>query len=238
MRRSRILSIALAALIAGLVLADDASAQSGRGTASASQGDPWAGGRKPLEFSAHYAHVWGGKLGSRLGDFRLATGDGYFLGLSVPIRPGLWGEISYMRQGTKMQLDRWPDDLVDLTNMSVNYWQIGAVQGLPRGRIMPYVIATLGMTHYGPDADRLDIDGTIYRLDSATKFSMTFGVGFKAVLDDQQRVGLRAQFRFLPTLYNTGAGLWFGSGGGGVSFGGSALWQYEVSGGLVVRLGG
>ena len=52
-----------------------------------------------------------------------------------------------------------------------------------------------------------------------------------------ERFGLRASFRTIPTFYNTSAGLWFGTGGASVGINGWAIWQWEVAGGVTVRLG-
>jgi hypothetical protein len=98
-------------------------------------------------------------------------------------------------------------------------------------------MASLGLTHYSPDQDSIEIDGESYRVGSATKFSVVFGGGFKTDMGPNSRVGLRAQIRVMPTIYSASGGLWFGTGGGGVSIYGSAIWQYEVSGGVVIKLG-
>ena len=134
-------------------------------------------------------------------------------------------------QARKIAVYRICDDTV------VHYWQIGALQGLPRGNFVPYLMGSLGLTYYSPKSSSVEIEDTTFRLDSVTKFSMAFGVGIKADMGPDQRVGFGAQFRVLPTLYNTGAGLWFGSGGASLSVGGSAIWQYEVAAGLTVKLG-
>jgi hypothetical protein len=41
----------------------------------------------------------------------------------------------------------------------------------------------------------------------------------------------------MPTFYNTGASLWFGSGGSGIAVSGNAIWQWEIAGGLTVKFG-
>ena len=81
-----------------------------------------------------------------------------------------------------------------------------------------------------------DPDSIVYT-QSATKFSLSFGVGFKAYFGEAEKIGIRASFKAMPTFYNTGASLWFGSSGGGVAVSGNAIWQWEVAGGLTVKFG-
>ncbi len=75
-------------------------------------------------------------------------------------------------------------------------------------------------------------------LQTATKFSFSFGLGVKSYFGEAEKVGIRASFKVMPTLYNTSGGLWFGSSGGGVAVSGNALWQWEAAIGLTIKLGG
>lgn len=195
--------------------------------------------QESIDISAMYGHMWGGNIGTGLGRFRLGTAPSMFFALDYPLGPALWVQLSYGRQNGQLDLDRSLEGKSKLTDMSINYWQIGSVRGMPvgKGNVIPYVAGTLGLTYYSPTEDRFDLDGTVYALDTATKFSLTVGVGVKAFFGEAERFGLRASFKTMPTFYNTGAGLWFGSGGASVSVGGSAIWQWEVAGGLTVKLG-
>jgi hypothetical protein len=144
-------------------------------------------------------------------------------------------ELSYTHQDGSLDYDQY--GVTTLTDMSVDYWQIGTVRSIARGRVIPFVLGGLGATYYRPDRKSVSIDGDAYTLENATKFSLNFGLGLKTYFGETQRVGLRASFKVLPTFYNTGGGIWFGSGGATVAFTGSSIWQYEVAGGLTVRLG-
>jgi len=226
----RMMAIVLCAFVIAAMMLQAPEAQAQRRTSTR------GGAAGPLEFTVMYGNMWGGHIDSNVGTFRVDTGDSWTLAASMPIRSGMWGDLSYTRQGSRINLDT-RTSTSNLTDMTVHYWQLGALQGLPRGNFVPYVIGTLGLTYYSPEAGNVDIGDVTYRADSVTKFSMAFGVGIKAVMGPDQRIGFRAQFRVLPTLYDTGAGIWFGSGGGGVSVSGSAIWQYEVAAGLTVKLG-
>jgi hypothetical protein len=201
------------------------------------------GGRAPLDPSADaidvtamYGHMWGGNVDSRPGKLRFGTAPSWFFALDVPVARATWVELSYGRQDGQLDLDR-SSGTTTLSDLSINYWQIGGIRGVPMQRIIPYVSASLGINHLSPAEDTVEVDGETGRLDSSTRFALTLGVGFKAFFGRNERIGVRGSFRTLSTLYDTGSSFWFGSGGGGVSFGGRGVWQWEVAGGVTIRLG-
>jgi hypothetical protein len=220
-----------------LVTVDEADAQRGNTRGGRPAHD------ERIDLTAMYGHMWGGNISSGVGRFRLGTAPSMFFALNYPLGKAFWVELSYGRQNGELNLDQSLQGTTKLSDMSINYWQIGSVRGLPvgEGNIIPYVAGTLGITYYSPEQDRFTVpgepSGQEYALDSATKFSLTIGVGVKAFFGEAERFGIRASFKTMPTFYNTGAGLWFGSGGAGLTVGGSAIWQWEVAGGVTIRLG-
>jgi len=189
-----------------------------------------------VEFSATYGSMWGGSVGTRSGKLRAGTGESWGLALDIPVPGGAFVELSYTRQNGSLDLDNW--GVTTLTDMSVNHYQIGGLRSLMPGPVSPFVFGGLGATHFSPAESTVVIDETVYPVQAYTRFSMHFGAGFKAYFGKAEKVGIRASFKFLPTLYNTGGGLWFGSGGASVGLTGSAIWQYEIAGGLTVKFGG
>ena len=95
----------------------------------------------------------------------------------------------------------------------------------------------LGLTYYSPSGSTINIDGTDYAIESSTKFSFNFGLGFKKYFGQNEKIGLRASFKVMPTLYDSGAGLWFGTGGASLGITGYAIWQFEAAAGLTVKFG-
>lgn len=191
----------------------------------------------PLEFSATYGSMWGGNLGTRYGKLRTATGASYGLALDIPVHPSMAVELSYTRQDGALDYDT-RTSLTKLTDMSINYWQIGAVRGLTSGKVRPFLTTGLGVTYYSPEESEVTIEGEDYQLSSSTKFSLVIGAGFKAYFGKSEKIGLRASIKTFPTLYNTSGGLWFGSGGASVGVSGDAIWQWEAAAGLTVKFGG
>jgi len=204
--------------------------------ALAQSGTARSGARPAPELSATFGSMWGGNVDTGVGKLRLGTGGSWGLALDIPVMSGTTVELSYTRQDGSLDYDR--NGLTTLTDMSVNYWQIGSVRSFPRGRVVPFVMGSLGVTYYSPAQESVTIEEDTYRTEGETRFSLVFGAGFKTYFGEAQRVGLRASFKVLPTFFSSSSGIWFGTGGGGISFSGSAIWQYEVAAGLTVRLGG
>jgi hypothetical protein len=223
-------AILAVAVLATLVLA-------GTGEAFAQRG---GGGRPPIEFSATYGSMWGGNIGLRTGKLRTGTGDSWGFALDVPMRPNTWLEASYGFQNGSLDWDPSRDAKITLTDMTVHVWQLGSLQGFgrPGGPVMPYLQGGLGLTYFSPSEKLVTIDNEDYNIDSMTKFSITFGAGFKAYFGEAKKIGLRGSFKVISTLYDAGGGVFFGPGGASVGVSGSGIWQYEVAGGLTVKFGG
>lgn len=194
------------------------------------------GERPPIEFSATYGSMWGGNISTYYGTLRTATGPSYGFALDVPLDQETALELSYTRQEGGLDWDT-RGTTERLTDMSVNYWQIGALRNLADGPVSPFVSTSLGVTYYSPEQGTVDIEDETYNLNTMTKFSLVIGVGAKAYFGDAQRFGLRGSFKVLPTFYNTSGGAWFGTGGASIGVTGNAIWQWEAAIGLTVKLG-
>ncbi len=195
-----------------------------------------AGGKPPIEISATYGSMWGGNIGTFNGTLRTATGPSYGLQLDIPVHPAMSLELSYTRQDGALDWDS-RGTTTKLTDMSVNYWQIGAIRGLIDGKVRPFVSTSIGVTYYSPTNGTVDIDGDIYNVGTSTNLSLSLGVGVKSYFGEAEKIGLRASFKVLPTFYNTNGGLWFGSDGAALGITGNAIWQWEAAVGLTVKLG-
>lgn len=233
---------AIIALVAFAVMGvvDDASAQRRGGSSapppSSASSSEYLNG---IDISASYGWMWGGNLdvynvptsnGLQNGKFRWASNPSYMFLIEVPVQPGVQLQLQYTMQPSELNWDPNNGPTVRAADMSVNYWQIGATAGLPKGRIMPYTMFTLGATYWSFSNYNREVG---FEPENMTKFSFTAGLGAKTFFGENQKVGLRLQFRVLPTFYNTFATI--GTGGVGVS--GNAVWQWEVGGGIAIKFG-
>jgi len=189
------------------------------------------------EISGSWGWMWGGSAGSRVGTFRLDSSSNYSATLGFPVAFLTWGELQYTYQSTAMTLDDF-GVRTSLTDMDIHFFQLASTRGLKDGPVVPYVLGGIGTTWFNPEQSVIVIDGQSYGLNSSWKLSFVLGLGVKVWLGQAEKVGLRLQFRMLPTLYNSSTGIWVGGGGGGVSISGNAVWQFDVSAGLTVKLGG
>jgi hypothetical protein len=224
--------------------ADDALAQR-RGGGSSPSGAGTGGFAPFVEVSATYGTMWGGNIPFSYSYYnnpklRTGTGPSYAFALTYNVHPMQAVELSYTRQEGSLDLDF--QGLRTLTDMSVNFWHIGSIRYLmPPGKTRAFVLASLGATYFSPESatfllDPDDPDSIVYT-QTSTKFSINLGLGFKTYFGQSEKIGLRATFKVLPTLYNTWGGLYFGSGGGGVSVSGNAIWQWEAAGGVTIKFG-
>jgi hypothetical protein len=108
------------------------------------------------------------------------------------------------------------------TSAAVEYWHIGGVTGINRGKAMPFATVSLGGT-------RLIAGGS-----DAWKFSMIFGLGVKVYTSP--KIGIMLQGNWPITFTDVWGGAYVGTGGASVGISGTGVSQIDVGGGLIIRL--
>jgi hypothetical protein len=103
---------------------------------------------------------------------------------------------------------------------AVEYWHIGGLGGVQRGKAMPFTTISLGGTRL--------VSGT----DDEWKFSMIFGLGVKVYTSP--KVGIMIQGNWPITFTDSWGGVTVGTGGAGVAIGGTGVSQLDVGGGLII----
>ena len=186
-----------------------------------------------IELTGFYGWQWGGNFTSYQGEIDVKDTENFggMIDIPIPYKPGMMAEISYSRQNTSVALNQFPGGLrEDLFDLSIEYFQAGAVyETYSRGRMKPFGSFSLGATRFAPKVG--SFKGLT--LDDEWRFSITLGLGLKALMSE--RIGLRLQGRLLMPINFYGTSLWFGTGGSGVGVsGGSAILQGDVLGGLFV----
>jgi hypothetical protein len=173
-------------------------------------------------------YQFGGKFTSYQGDLNVVDNQNYGILVDIPIsRSGHKAEILYSRQDTVFELRTSPPDRVTrhLFDITVEYYNVGAIMEKPKGKVRPYGAVTLGGARFAPKTG--DYSDEWF-------FNITFGGGAKAYLS--KHVGLRLDLRVLAPMNFAGTGLWVGTEG--VEFGmatGSVITQGNVSLGLMVN---
>ncbi len=185
-----------------------------------------------LDIIPTVGYHFGGRARFYEGDFKIDNALSYGLTLSAPIEWGIKGELSWSRSDSKGRFIPYrsgyePDEL----EMATNYFMIGAQKEFSEGKLKPFGGFTLGLGWF---------DSKDSRFYDEFRFSISFGAGIEYMFND--RIGIRAQGRFLIPISFGGAGMYCGIGTGGSSCGVSTggwgtILQGDITGGLVVRLG-
>jgi hypothetical protein len=166
----------------------------------------------------------------REGDLKFEDGPNYGFGIDIGIQRGVFVELNYTQNQTKVRLERYNGPTEQLFDMNTHYFQIGAqyeFKKSPKQKAFPYTLATLGATLFdAKDATRTD----------EWRFSVAFGGGGKFYLSD--KLGLRLQARMLIPMTFSGGGMWCGTGGCGVGVGAwTPLVQFDFTVGVFFKFG-
>ncbi len=147
---------------------------------------------------------------------------GIALDVNVVRHPGKTGQLRLMYRREDSEIVFRPNIpggvTVNPIDCAIEYWQIGGLGGIRRGKTMPFSAITLGGT-------RLAASGT-----DEWKFSMIFGLGVKVY--SSPKMGLMLQANWPITFTDTWGGVTVGTGGAGVAMGGTGVSQLDIGGGL------
>jgi len=183
--------------------------------------------RNPIELTPEINYLWTSSLdasmGGTPGTFDIDDSAAYGLTLDYEFRPGSQLELLYLYQKSDLTFDPF-NDVKSSTGVVTSYYHIGALQGFRRGNVMPFTGLTLGASSFNPES----------RGETMWKFSIGLNAGAKVYLSE--RIGLRFHGRALMSFLDTGAGVWFGTGGVSMGITGWGVWQWDLGGGLIIQL--
>lgn len=187
-----------------------------------------------IELTPFGGYQFGGKMRFYEGDLKIENAPNYGILMDIAVAPDTklelyWSQMQTSASFTPYYGYGYLDTLIKPFDVNINYIQIGGVREaqLDNAKIVPFGAFTLGATYFSPT------DNTV---NDSWKFSMTLGAGLKIWFSD--RVGIRLQGRMLMPMYFGGAGVYFGTGGSGISVGaGSSIIQGDFTGGLIIGLG-
>lgn len=158
------------------------------------------------------------------------VGDGFTYGgsLAFNLRDDTDIQFYYSRQESTFTARSTVDNLNVRTDGTVNYWMLGGVQNFQgmNPNLYFYGVFRLGGVTFAPRDSNID---------NTTKFAASLGGGIKYFISDQ--VGIKISGNMLFPIFDVGASLWFGTGGGGV---GVSTWspilQFNFNGGVFIRI--
>jgi len=188
-----------------------------------------------FEITPFYGHMLAGNVAAYKGDLNIRDGGTYGLMIDVQVQRDMMVELYFSRLDTRADFITYPGGITtQLTDMSVNYFQIGVLNQLKKiNKISLYSIATLGAVLFSPSGTIYD---TQYSYVDTWRFALTGGGGAKIFFSE--KVGLRLEARLLMPISWVSGGFVVGTGGSGVGVSaGSAIFQGNFTAGLTIALG-
>jgi len=156
------------------------------------------------------------------GDIDIGNSPVWGVEVDVTLHAGAQLALLYSRQDSDLTF-KTGGIKHDVTDLSVEYFQIGGVGGVRQGKVLPFGMFTLGATRFA--FKDLPAAGDLW------KFSIVLGLGAKVYATD--RIGLRLQATFPWTMMSGGAGIGCGSGGCYTTVGGVGIAQFLATAGLM-----
>ncbi len=137
----------------------------------------------------------------------------------------LWKQV---RPGTKLQL-KWIYSSFDAQfqsysyvyqstqkfNVMQNYFQLGGVQSMRRGKIEPFAGGTLGAVWWSPDNVKTSNGLVTYNASDSWRFAITLGLGLNVFLTEKLAIRGHADM-LMPMIFNGGS-VYVGTGGSGMA---------------------
>lgn len=158
-------------------------------------------------------------IGTRAGKIDIKNGGMWGIAADINVRPEAQLTLLYRRQDSEITFKSL-GQTESLTDLAVEYYQIGAVTGIQRGNVRPFTSVTLGASRFA-----------FKDYDDSWKFAVIFGLGAKMYLSE--KIALRVQGN-IPISITDG---FVGVGTGGLSLGGTGITQFDLYAGIGILLG-
>lgn len=199
-------------------------------------------GKSQLQIVPYAGYNFGAKTSFYQGEVRLRSNATYGINLSYLFDGENGIDFTYSFTSTTMEINNWnptldPDQQSQSSKVDVHYYMIGAKRVLFDGMAKPYVGLQVGGVTFAPQNKA----GDYYSLSSVTRFSFGFHAGVDLMFTEH--IGIFARIRALVPVQWGGVGFGISCGGGGCGTGagvsvGSTFISGDITGGLVVQLGG
>ena len=179
-----------------------------------------------IEITPQYGYQIGAKYSYYGGYIKLTDSDQYGVTIGAPISDDVQLEFMWAQQNATVRIK---DILLgfsretDITDVTVNHYQIGAIHTFGYSDAVPFFGLSAGWTTFNPDDKQYS---------SSTKFELGISGGLKYFFTNN--LGIRLQTQLLMPI--DWGGVYFGSGGSGVTVGGTIL-QLNFSGGFIFAFG-
>lgn len=190
-----------------------------------------------IEITPFYGYAFNGKVTAYQGDLNIRNNGMYGVILDIAVHPAMQLELFYSRSDTRADWIEYRGPTYKLTDMSVNYFQIGVLRQVQKmNNIVVFGIGSLGATLFSPSGQPYDETPDKFYFEDYWLFSVTLGGGAKVFLS--KSIALRLEGRLMMPITWAGGGFMVGTGGSGFYVGGgSAILQAGLMAGLTIALG-
>ncbi len=151
------------------------------------------------------------------GKLRVDDAQSFGVSLWTAVRPGTKLELLWIYSATEAQYDSYTLSYSSTKKfgLATNYFQIGGVQSVRRGKIEPFAGATLGAAWYAPDNIESQNGLTSYHAGDTWRFAVTIGGGLNVFLTES--LAIRGYARMLMPMFFNGGSMYVGTGGSGLA---------------------
>jgi outer membrane protein W len=190
-----------------------------------------------FEINANYSYMWSGSYNLYEGEIRMDDGATWGGTIDFAFRPDAKIELSYSYTSSHATFQEYypgsaiGSALKNLDNpLSIQYFQIGSIYQLPKGKAQPFFGLLLGAVLFSPSGTAEGLT-----LESQWNFAVSLNAGVKVYMSE--KFGLRFQGRLLLPMYFSGGSVYAGTGGAGVAVSaGVPVVQGDVGVGVFVCL--
>jgi len=182
-----------------------------------------------FEITPFAGYTWGGQFKDSETGARLKVNETANYGVMVDITVDnnqdqqSQVELYFSHQPTKLKSDNGPFTGNPLFDLDINYYHVGGTYCLDSGKIKPFLVGTLGVTHMVPEGSGLD---------ALTKFSLSLGGGVKLFATDH--IGFRLEGRWFGTLFNGSGSAFCTTGTCAINVQGDLFSQFVANAGLII----
>ena len=197
-----------------------------------------------VELVPFAGYFFGGSINYVQGKLKIPNSVDYGISVLVPVQPLVDVELNYTRSdqvtGTFSPYAGYPTYEFDEFLVVTNYFQVGGISKFYNGSTdavaQPFGSFSLGATWFDVSkAPNSIYENSLY--EDVWRFSVALGLGVKLMFSE--RVGIMLRGRLLMPLTFAGGGLYFGTGGSGVTLNSwVAPLQGDFNGGIIIKLGG
>jgi hypothetical protein len=191
---------------------------------------------KKIEVGATYNYMWAGSYQLYEGEIYMEDGSEWGGTIDFAFRPDAKIEFAYSYTSSHATFQRtyYGSETSALDNLdnplSIQYFQIGSIYQIPKGKAQPFIGLLLGAVLFHPSGTAQGLD-----LNDQWNFAVSLNGGVKIYMSD--KFGIRLQGRLLLPMYFTSGSMYVGTGGAGVAVGaGIPVVQGDVGAGVFLCL--